>query len=160
MKNDYKIRQAEFQDAKSIYKVILAAFEEYRHYYTPEGFADTVMSEQVAMERMKEMTLYVAIEQNETVIGTIGWQKVSEKEGHIRGMAVQPKRQGKNSLARDLLQAVEEDAQLHGCKFLTLDTTASLKRAQNFYRKHEFNETGITGDYFGSKIFEYRKNLY
>ena len=159
MKNDYKIRQAEFKDAKSIHKVILAAFEEYRHYYTPEGFADTVMSEQVAIKRMKEMTLYVAIEQNENVIGTIGWQKVSEKEGHIRGMAMHPNWQGKNSPATSLLQIVENDARSEGCTFLTLDTTEVLKRAQNFYKKHGFKETGKTGDFFGSIIYEYVKKI-
>lgn len=159
MNRDYIIRQAEFQDAKNIHRVILAAFEEYRNYYTPEGFADTVMSEQVAIERMKEMTLYVAIDQNETVIGTIGWQKLSEKEGHIRGMAVLPKNQGENSPATDLLQAVENNARSKGCTYLTLDTTNPLKRAQNFYKKSGFKETGKIGDFFSSKIYEYAKKI-
>lgn len=159
MNRDYIIRQAEFQDAKNIHRVILAAFEEYRNYYTPEGFADTVMSEQVAIERMKEMTLYVAIDQNGTVIGTIGWQKLSEKEGHIRGMAVLPKNQGENSPATDLLQAVENDARSKGCTYLTLDTTNPLKRAQNFYKKSGFKETGKIGDFFSSKIYEYAKKI-
>ena len=41
MDRDYTIRRAKKSDAKGIYKVLLAAFEEYRHYYTPEGFSDT-----------------------------------------------------------------------------------------------------------------------
>lgn len=159
MKKGYKIRRAEFYDAISIHEVILAAFEEYRHYYTPEGFADTVMSEEATIERMKEMTLYVVIDQNGTVVGTIGWQKVSEKEGHIRGMAVLPERQGKNSPATALLQAVEDDARSRGCSFLTLHTTAPLKRAQNFYKKCGFKETGKTGDFYGSVIYEYVKKI-
>lgn len=159
MKEDFIIRKAEFQDAKSIHKVVLVAFEEYRHYYTPEGFADTVMSEQAAIERMKEMTLYVAIDQNGMVIGTIGWQKLSEKEGHIRGMAVLPERQGKNSPATELLQVVENDAQSRGCTFLTLDTTSPLKRAQHFYKKCGFKETDKTGDFFGLTIYEYAKKI-
>ena len=159
MKSYYEIRQADFHDAKSIHKAILAAFEEYRPYYTPEGFADTIMSEQVAIERMKEMTLYVAIDKNGTVIGTIGWQRVSEKEGHIRGMAVLPKNQGENSPAIDLLQAVESDALSKGCTYLTLDTTAPLKRAQHFYKKCGFKETGKTGDFFGLIIYEYAKKI-
>ncbi|MFX1350331.1 MAG: GNAT family N-acetyltransferase, partial [Promethearchaeota archaeon] len=120
----------------------MAAFEEFRHHYTPEGFADTVMSEDAVKERMKEMTIHVAVDQTGKVIGTIGWQKVSEKEGHIRGMAVHPKWQGKNSPATALLQIVENEARLEGCAFLTLDTTAVLKRAQNFYKKNGFKKTG------------------
>lgn len=159
MDKQYEIRRAESDDAKDIHGVLLAAFEEYRQFYTPEGFLDTVMSEDAIKKRMKEMTLYVAIDQNGKVIGTIGWQKVSEKEGHIRGMAVLPEKQGKNSPALALLRAVENNARPKGCTYLTLDTTAPLKRAQSFYKKHGFKETGKTGDFFGSIVYEYSKFL-
>jgi len=39
VQREFKIRLAEYQDAKEIHKVILSAFEEYRHYYTSEGFS-------------------------------------------------------------------------------------------------------------------------
>ncbi|MFX1308276.1 MAG: GNAT family N-acetyltransferase [Promethearchaeota archaeon] len=159
MKKDYEIRQAEFQDAKNIHKVLLAAFEEYRNHYTPEGFHDTVMSEVAVIERMKEMKLYVAIDQRKRIIGTIGWQKINSKEAHIRGMAVLPERQGKIGPATVLLHIVEKDARSEGCTLLTLDTTAVLKRAQNFYKKHGFKKTGKTGDFFGSTIYEFAKEI-
>ena len=159
MKREFKIRLAEYQDAKEIHEVILSAFDEYRHYYTPEGFADTVMSEETTIERTKEMSLYVAVDQEGLIIGTIGWQKVSTDEGHIRGMAVIPKRQGKTSPAATLLKTVEDDARSKGCNILTLDTTKVLKRAQNFYKKHGFKKTGKTGDFFGSIIYEYAKKI-
>lgn len=82
----YKIRKANYDDAKGIHEVLLVVFEEFREFYSPEGFSDTVLSEQIALERMKEMTVFVAIDHNGKIIGTIGWKKVSEKEGHIRGM--------------------------------------------------------------------------
>jgi ribosomal protein S18 acetylase RimI-like enzyme len=159
MRKYFKIRKAIPQDSKNIHEVVLAAFEEYRRYYSTEGFEDTVMSEELVSERMKNMTIFVAVHKKEKIIGTIGWQKVSDQEGHIRGMAVHPKWQGRNSPASALLQAVEKDAILNKCKFLSLDTTAVLKRAQNFYKKHQFKKTGKTGDFFGSKIFEYIKYL-
>ncbi len=159
MKEDYKIRKAKNDDVKGIHEVLLEAFEEFRALYSQEGFANTVMSEEVALERMKEMKNFVAIEYNGNIIGTIGWGKVSEKEGHIRGMAVHPKKQGKNSPAAELLQKVENDAFSQGCSFLTLDTTVILKRAQNFYKKHGFKKTGKTGDFFGSTIYEYAKKI-
>ncbi|MFW9818377.1 MAG: GNAT family N-acetyltransferase [Candidatus Thorarchaeota archaeon] len=139
--------------------MLLAAFEEYRSYYTAEGFNDTILSEKAVLERMKEMKLYVAIDQTHKVIGTIGWQKVGNMEGHIRGMAVIPNRQGNNSPATALLQIVEEDARSDGCTLLTLDTTAILERAQSFYKKCEFKKTRKTGDFFGSTIYEFAKEI-
>ncbi|MFW9940538.1 MAG: GNAT family N-acetyltransferase [Candidatus Thorarchaeota archaeon] len=159
MPREYIIRKAQPEDARGIHEVVLAAFEEFRDFYSPEGFADTVMSENVALERLKNMTLFVAVIQNNKMIGTVGWKRISEKEGHIRGMAVHPKFQGKNSPAADLLKEVENDALSQGCTFLTLDTTEILKRAQHFYKKHGFKETGKTGDFFGSTIYEFKKEI-
>ena len=159
MTSNYLIRHANKNDAKGIHEVLLAAFEEYRHYYTPKGFNDTVMSEEAVIERMKEMIIYIAVDKKQNIIGTIGWQKINDKEGHIRGMAVLPKWQGKKSPASTLLQIVEKDAITKGCLYLTLDTTAVLKRAGNFYKKHGFKETGKIGDFFGSIIYEYIKYL-
>ena len=159
MNQDYLIRPASHNDAKGIYEVLLAAFEKYRHYYTPEGFSDTVMSENAVIERMKEMKLYVAVDQKQQIIGTIGWQKINSNEAHIRGMAVNPIWQGKMSPAAALLQIVEIEAFIEGCTFITLDTTAVLKRAETFYKKYGFKLTCKTGDFFGSKIFEYIKYL-
>jgi ribosomal protein S18 acetylase RimI-like enzyme len=159
MERDYLIRPAKIEDAKGIYEVLLAAFEEFRYYYSPEGFNDTVMSELAVIKRMKEMILFVATDQKKRIIGTIGWQKLDNEEGHIRGMAVIPDYQGRHGPAAALLQVVEKDALSEGCSFLTLDTTEVLKRAQNFYKKHGFKGSGKTGDFFGSKIYEFIKFL-
>jgi ribosomal protein S18 acetylase RimI-like enzyme len=159
MKKDFIIREAIDNDANSIHRVLLAAFEEYRHYYTPEGFRDTVMSKKAVIKRMKNMKLYVATDQSKKVIGTIGWQKINTVEAHIRGMAVVPERQGKNGPATDLLHIVEKDARSEGCILMTLDTTAVLERAQNFYKKHGFKKTGKTGYFFGSTIYEFAKEI-
>ncbi|MFW9970297.1 MAG: GNAT family N-acetyltransferase [Candidatus Odinarchaeota archaeon] len=159
MKEDLIIRKALNYDAKGIHEVLLAAFEEFRYFYTPEGFKDTVMSEEDVIERMKEMTIYVAIDDHQTIIGTIGWQKIDNEEAHIRGMAVHPKWQGEKSPAATLLSAVEKDAIKEGFTYLTLDTTTVLKRARSFYKKHGFEKTGKNGNFFGSIIYEYIKYL-
>ncbi|MFX1477378.1 MAG: GNAT family N-acetyltransferase [Promethearchaeota archaeon] len=159
MKKDYQIRKAQPPDARGIHEVILAAFVQFRNFYSIEAFTDTVMSEEIALERMKEMTIYVAIDGKGKIIGTIGWKRVSEKEGHIRGMAVLPERQGKNSPATELMQLVEDDARSQGCSFITLDSTAPLQRAQNFYRKHGFKKTGKTSDFYGSTVYEFAKKI-
>ena len=159
MKKNFLVRKATHEDAKSIHRVLLAAFKEFHKYYSREGFNDTVLSEKAVLVRMNEMTIYVAVDDNNNIIGTNGWQKISNEEGHIRGMAVHPKWQGKNSPAATLLKAVENDAISNECIFLTLDTTEVLKRAGNFYKKHGFKFTGKTGDFFGSKIYQYIKYL-
>jgi N-acetylglutamate synthase-like GNAT family acetyltransferase len=159
MKKDYKIRKAVPKDAKGIHEVLLEAFSAFRDYYSLEGFNDTVMSEKAVLIRMKEMTIYVAVDRNNNIIGTIGWQKIDNNEAHIRGMAVHPKWQGKNGPATTLLQTVENEVITEECFCLTLDTTEVLKRAGSFYKKHGFNLTGKTGDFFGSKIYEYVKYL-
>ena len=159
MNKNYLIRRAQPKDAKGIHKVILAAFEEFRDFYSEEGFTDTVMSENIALERMSDMIIYVAVDESDKIIGTVGWKKVSEKECHLRGMAVHPRRQGKGSPASELLQKVQDEAYSQGCSFLTLDTTAPLQRAQNFYTKHGFRKTGKTSDFFGSTVYEFTKEI-
>jgi len=156
----FTIRPATIKDAKAVHEVLLAAFEEYRFFYSPEGFTDTVLSEEKAKDRIKETKVYVAVDQHGKIIGTIGWQKLNESEGHIRGMGVIPSMQGKGSPATSLLRQVERDAQLENCTILTLDTTEILKRAQNFYEKNGFKRTGKIGEFFGSIIYEFAKILY
>ena len=159
MPKDFTIRLETINDAKAVHEVLLAAFEEYRSFYSPEGFTDTVLSEEKAKDRIKETKVYVAVDHYGKIIGTIGWQKLNEIEGHIRGMGVIPSKQGRDSPATSLLRQVERDAQFENCKILTLDTTEILKRAQNFYEKNGFKKTGKIGKFFGSIIYEFAKNL-
>jgi len=119
----FTIRPATIKDAKAVHEVLLAAFEDYRSYYSPEGFSDTVLSEEKAKDRIKDMKVYLAVDQHSKIIGTIGWQRLNENKGHIRGMGVIPSQQGRNSPATSLLRHVERDAKLESCKILTLDTT-------------------------------------
>jgi len=159
MNNEVSIRLAKLNEAKVIHEVLFAAFEEFRDFYSPEGFSDTVLSEEAATARIQEMPVYVAVNRENKVIGTIGWQKVNEREGHIRGMGVLPEWQGLDSPAGSLLQQAEKDALAKGCSILSLDTTEILQRAQNFYKKYGFKKTGKTGNFFGSTIYEFVKTI-
>jgi len=63
MQDDYTIHRASIDEIKLIQKVLLAAFEEYRDFYSPEAFADTILSnEETAKERLNQMKVYIAIE--------------------------------------------------------------------------------------------------
>jgi N-acetylglutamate synthase-like GNAT family acetyltransferase len=160
MHRDYKIRLATNLDIKEIQKILLLAFEEYRDFYTPEAFTDTILSDyETAKERLKQMKVYVAVDHNGNIIGTIGWQKINIEEGHIRGMAVHPKVQGMNSPATSLLQCVEDEARSEGHIIMTLDTTEILQRAQKFYKKNGYKKTGKTTKWLGHIIIEFAKKL-
>lgn len=160
MHDNYIIRRASIHEIIHIQEVLLAAFEEYRDFYTPEAFADTILSdEETAKERINQTNVYIAVDQDGNIIGTIGWQKLNKEEGHIRGMAVHPKKQGINSPATALLQQVEKEARSEGCKIMTLDTTEILQRAQKFYRENGYKRTGKITKWFGHIIYEFSKEL-
>jgi GNAT superfamily N-acetyltransferase len=159
MTQEFIIRTATEKDALDIHHILVKAFAEYKYFYSQEGYEDTVLSEEKAKKRIQQMNIYVAEDKSGEIIGTIGWEKINEKEGHIRGMAVIPERQGKNSPAVKLLEKVEKRARAEGCSFLTLDTTKILIRAHKFYEKNRFTRTGKIGDFFGSEIIEYGKKI-
>lgn len=153
-----RIRRASAEDADEILNCLRLAFEPYRNEYTPGAFEDTVLNRETIGARLCSMALFVAEGANGKVVGTIGCNAASADEGHIRGMAVLPEWQGRG-VAADLLRAAEHELQRLGCKRVTLDTTAPLKRAINFYERHGYKASGNVGDFFGMELFEYLKHL-
>jgi GNAT superfamily N-acetyltransferase len=147
-----EIRRATAADAGGILDCLRIAFEPYRQSYTPAGFADTVPDAEGITERLRSMSLFVAIEDGQ-VVGTIG---VAIQEGHLRGMAVRPERQG-SGVARRLIEAAESELIAHACVRVTLDTTEPLKRAARFYEKCGYRRTGRSTDFFGMPLTEFAK---
>src|SRR5216684_4419475 len=82
------IRVAAFMDAEAIADCLRAAFAQHRAEYTPEAYADTVLSSDGVLRRLQEMLLFVAVS-DAKIVGTIGCM-VNGSEGHLRGMAVLP----------------------------------------------------------------------
>jgi len=156
---NFTIKKANEENAPYIHQLLMKAFKKYRDFYTKEGFEDTVLSGNRAKKRIRNMNVYVAIDNEGRIIGTIGWQKVNNDEAHLRGMAVHPKCQG-NGVAEDLLKKVETDVLSKNLSKLTLDTTNILQRAQHFYRKHGFKKTGKIDDFFGRTVYEFAKTLH
>lgn len=154
--NSFQIRRASAVDGQVILACLAAAFAPFRDQYTPDAFADTVLDSFTVQERIREMCVFVAISA-ETIVGTIGCKAGSE-EGHLRGMAVLPARQG-SGVASVLLEAAETELRRAGCKFVTLDTTRPLERAVRFYERHGFVASGRVSDFFGMELFEYTKTL-
>jgi len=155
-KRSFTIRRAVAHDAPAILVCLAAAFAPYREQYSPDAFADTILTPGSIQHRFKEMSLFVAIS-GEEVVGTIAC-KISEDEGHLRGMAVLPDWQG-SGIAPALLQAAEDHLRQSSCRRITLDTTRPLQRAIRFYEQHGYFASGVIRDFFGMPLFEYVKSL-
>ncbi|MFX1512307.1 MAG: GNAT family N-acetyltransferase [Promethearchaeota archaeon] len=158
MFNSLIIRRAEENDCEELLEVLYKAFKQYKKHYPPKAFSDTVLTPKTIKKRLIEMIVYVAISPEKTIVGTIGWGKINKKVGHIRGMAVHPDWQGKG-IGTYMLKKVENDAQEAKCSVLTLNTTKILQRAQGFYKRHGYLQTGKISDFLGIPVYEFAKKL-
>jgi GNAT superfamily N-acetyltransferase len=152
----FTIRRAGAADAEAICNCLRAAFEQYRDRYTPEAFADTVLSMETVHQRLREMAVFVAVDDRGEIVGTVGCTMIDRDEGHLRGMAVLPHAQG-HGVAERLLEAAEEALRRQRCRRITLDTTAPLTRAMRFYERNGFRPSGVVRDFFGMSLIEYVK---
>ena len=158
-KKQFAIRRATTDDCAGALQCLAAAFAPYRESYTPEAFLDTVLTPQSFAKRLADMSLFVATSMGGQIIGTIACKAVTEKEGHLRGMAVRPEWQGL-SIAKQLLGYAERELRRSGCSVVTLDTTAPLKAAMRFYEKNGYKRTSRIENFFGMPLFEYRKIIW
>lgn len=160
----WAIRRATGDDAPAILDCLRSAFAPYRDAYTPEAFADTVLSSGTIEDRLREMTVFVAGRSGPDggidgpLVGTIGGHAAAGGDGHIRGMAVRPDCEG-GGAGRALLEVVERHLAASGCSRITLDTTRPLTRAIAFYEGHGYRPTGIVRDFYGMDLLEYVKTL-
>lgn len=152
------VRRATNSDTNAILSCLARAFAPFKSSYTEAAYLDTVLTKETVEERLQSMVLFVAVNDTGEVTGTIGCAKVDEREGHLRGMAVLPEWQG-SGVATQLLDQAEFELRKLGCRYVTLDTTAPLRRAVQFYTRHGYQPTGRVTDFFGMELFEYSKKF-
>jgi ribosomal protein S18 acetylase RimI-like enzyme len=153
----FTARKATLSDAWGILRCLEQAFAPYHDSYTPLAFTDTVLTEKTLRVRFTQMEILVAADDSGRVIGTVAY-KVEGGEGHVRGMAVLPGHQG-SGVATVLLRQVESNLRDLQCSAITLDTTEPLQPAIRFYERNGFRATGQISQFFGMKLFAYRKQL-
>lgn len=151
------IRKARSEDAPGILACLREAFEEFRERYTPEAYVDTVLTPLALRERLEKMSIFVAVNSANQIVGTIACNVVGAEEGHLRGMAVLPSMRG-SGIAAKLLSHAEAELRSHKCTRVTLDTTEPLERAMRFYEKHAYRRSGKVSDFFGMRLTEYEKS--
>jgi ribosomal protein S18 acetylase RimI-like enzyme len=156
--SNISVRKARNEDAPGILACLREAFEEFRERYPAEAFLDTVLMPPTLQERLEKMSVFVAVNPAEQIVGTIACNVAGAEEGHLRGMGVMPSARGKG-IAAQLLRQAEAELRSRHCRRVTLDTTAPLKRAMRFYEKHGYRRSGKVSDFFGMPLFEYHKPL-
>lgn len=145
-------------DTAAVLETLRAAFEPYRSSYTPQAYEDTTLTAAAFIARLTFMSVLLAVSDRDQVAGTLSFQVISPKEGHLRGMAVLPGWQG-TAAANKLLSYAEHELRRVGCDRVSLNTTAPLQRAIRFYEKHGYRPTARVTDFFGMPLYEYEKFL-
>jgi GNAT superfamily N-acetyltransferase len=152
------IRRATSRDNQGIRNCLSCAFATYQHFYTPAAFEDTVLTPELLKQRLRTMSVFVADINSGQIIGTIACSRVSQLEGHLRGMGVLPEWRGRG-VAKKLLDSAENELKQFGCERITLDTTEPLVSAMRFYEWNGFRRTGKVSDFFGMRLIEYAKEI-
>lgn len=152
------IRRATAHHADGVLECLRAAFAPYEHHYSAAGYEDTVLTGDAFLLRLGEMAIFVALDFEGRVIGTIGCKKIGQTEGHLRGMAVRPECQARG-IADRLLKFAEAELARQNCSRITLDTTEPLQGAMRFYERHGYRRSGAVRDFFGMPLIEYVKQL-
>jgi ribosomal protein S18 acetylase RimI-like enzyme len=150
------VRSATEADCEGILACLRSAFEPYKSSYTPAAFNDTVLTRESLIARMNDMSIFVAVTEADEIIGTIACHVRGEGEGHLRGMAVDPRWQGRG-ISQQLLERAESELRARNCDRITLDTTQYLQRAIHFYERNGYRASGKVGDFFGMPLYEYVK---
>ena len=158
MAKGVQIRRGRPQEAAQILVCLREAFAPYRSSYTTGAWQDTVLNAETLRARLDEMTVLVAVNGDEHVVGTIAYKIEHEGEAHLRGMAVHPGMHGLG-VAQALLERVEAELRESGCKAISLDTTRPLQRAIRFYEQNGFYATGAVTPFFGMELIGYRKEI-
>jgi len=154
----FSMRPATVVDGEGILACLRAAFDEYAAEYTEGAFAATVLTRESLHDRLRTMTVWVAVTTHDRIVGTLTAAITDHAEGHLRGMAVHPEFQ-QRGIAASLLKAALADLQRRGCNRVTLNTTDPLRTAVTFYESHGFRPTGRVSPFFGMTLREYAREI-
>ena len=154
----FTIRRATLDDSDGVLRCLHSAFAAYEHHYTRAAFEATTLTHESYLCRLREMMIFVAVDNSGCIVGTIACNVLANGEGHLRGMAVVPECQA-TGIANQLLACAESELAQRNCSYITLDTTEPLQRGMHFYERHGYRRSGKVGDFFGMPLIEFGKVL-
>src|SRR5215472_6508485 len=126
----------------AVLECLRSAFAPFELAYTAAAYEDTVLTSEAFVRRL-EQTVFMAADGNGRVVGTVACSMMSEAEGHLRGMAVQPAWQASGTADR-LLQYAEDELIKRNCRRITLDTTQPLQRAMRLVWRDTSRPSGAS----------------
>jgi len=90
--SDFHIGRATENDATGVLHCLRMAFEAYRNSYTPGAFRDTVLSQEAFQQRLSSMRIFIALEGDNQVVGTVSCMLIQcrgplARNGDVAGMA-------------------------------------------------------------------------
>lgn len=156
--NEVMIHRATNCHVNAVLACLRQAFASFESCYTAVALEDTVLTRESFLRRLEEMAVFVAVDRDWRVIGTIACGVLADGEGHLRGMAVLPDWQA-SGVADRLLRRAEVELISRNCRRITLDTTEPLQRAMRFYERHSYRRSGRVQDFFGMPLIEYFKDI-
>jgi len=153
----FSIAQAEQEDAEGIVSCLEAAFEPYRQQCTAAAYKHAVLTVDAVRQRIDSMTVLVARNRAGAVIGVTAG-RASGSDGLILGIAVVPPSQG-GGVAIELLDRIEGELIAGGARVVTIHAIAPLARAIRFYERNGYVRSGVVSDFFGMRLYEFRKRV-
>jgi GNAT superfamily N-acetyltransferase len=152
----FLLREAIEADTRAISRLLRSAFLEFQPLYTPEAFVATVVPEVGIRTRLEEGPIWVA-ERQARLIGTVAAKRTADSV-LVRGMAVEPTARGLG-IGKALLTLTEDFARKHGCKTLSLYTTAFLNHAIRLYQSAGYRFTTEKSNPNGTELLRMVKVL-
>src|SRR5215831_7453824 len=67
----FAVRRAYSKDGEAILNCLASAFAPYRNSYTPAAFMDTVLDPELVQDRLREISVFVAVSKEGVVVGTL-----------------------------------------------------------------------------------------
>lgn len=156
-KSGVEVRRAAPDDAARVASVLAESFAEYKSFYTPQGYAATVLDSRQVLSRLREGPTWVAVREGE-VVGTVSAVPKGDAL-YVRSMAVHPQARGLR-IGKLLLDEIESFAAGRGYERLVLSTTPFLERAIRLYENFGFRRSDEgPRDLFGTPLFSMEKSI-
>lgn len=113
---------------------------------------DEIINEDIYGYIEKGGNFWIAVDDDNNILGTIGAKIVDEETLEIKRMYVKKEYRG-YGIAQDLLNTLEAYAVQNGFKFLVLGTYERMERAIGFYKKNLFELEDYVDEFAEERYF-------
>lgn len=139
--NNLIYREAKTGDEEQILKLIEVVLSDYNLSLEPKGADEDVTD--IKSYYKNNHGWFQVVENNKTIIGSVGIYKINSDECELRKMYLYPEYHGQGIGSALMINALDKAKEL-GFKYMTLQTNSVLKKALPIYEKYGFiNDNSI-----------------